>query len=183
MTSRELSGGDYLFLAVLAQSPASAYDVKKQMASSLSFFWSAQHSQVYQQARRLQRDGYVEQRGAPAARNRRLLTLTARGEDALRRWLHSPAPRYRIYDESLGKLYFAGLAESGSADAMLADQRRQHAELLAEFEALEAALAAVDDEDVPPFPLYTLHLGIEVQNAYLRWIDATLADLERRRSR
>src|SRR2546421_10006391 len=118
MRQQSLSGGDYLFLALLTRGPASAYDIKKEMSSSVSFFWSADHSQIYQQATRLQRDGYVEQRGEPTGRNRRTLALTAKGRNALRDWLREPAPPYRIYDESLAKLFFADLATPAAAIAL-----------------------------------------------------------------
>jgi DNA-binding PadR family transcriptional regulator len=180
MASRDLSGGDYLFLAFLARGPASAYDLKKEMASSVNFFWSAQHSQVYQQATRLQRDGFIEQRGEPAGRMRRMLGLTSKGEEALRGWLAAPAPTYRIYDESLAKLFFAGLSTPRAARALLVDQQEQHAGLLAEFERIAAVLEGVDYGDNVPGSLYTLRLGIEVERGYLRWIGETLEDLDGR---
>lgn len=183
MVVHKLSGGDYLFLAFLARGPASAYDVKKEMASSVNFFWSAQHSQVYQQAARLQRDGYVEQRGAPTGRNRRTLALTETGAAAFQDWLRQPAAPYRIYDESLAKLYFARLADDPSTDSsveLLLDQQQQHGDLLADFERMLVALEGVDYRDEHPYQLYTLRLGIEVEQTYLRWITSTLDDLHRR---
>jgi DNA-binding PadR family transcriptional regulator len=85
MSKRELSTGDYLFLAFLKTGPRSAYDLKKEMTSSVNFFWSAQHSQVYQQANRLRRDGYIEHRGSASVRNRQLLAITDEGSHAVLR--------------------------------------------------------------------------------------------------
>jgi PadR family transcriptional regulator AphA len=177
---RKLATGDYLFLAFLKAGPLSAYELKKEMSSSVNFFWSAQHSQVYQQANRLRRDGYIEQRGPTSARNRRLLALTEEGAHAVDRWLSEPAAPYRIYDESLAKLYFASFTDNATTTALLEDQRRHHAELLAEFERIHAVLSGVDFGDVIPGQFYALRLGVEVESAYLRWIDQTLADLRRR---
>ena len=178
--SSELSGGDHVFLAFLARGPLSAYDIKKEMASSVSFFWSAQHSQVYQQASRLQRQGYIEPRGHSGARNRVLLGLTSQGREAVREWLCDPAPAYRIYDQSLAKLYFADLADPETAVRLLQDQRDQHTALLAGFARLRTALEGVDYQQRVPYQLYTLQLGIRVEQAYLDWIEATLADLAAR---
>lgn len=180
MTDHQLGGGDYVFLAFLARGPMSAYDVKKEMGSSVNFFWSAQHSQVYQQARRLQRDGYIEPRGTSGSRNRTFLAITTKGRSALDAWLQEPTPLYRIFDQSLAKLYFGGLAGSDATERMLEDQRRQHAELLEQFERIRSTLEAVDYGEHLPYQLYTLRLGIEVENGYLRWIDETIADLRRR---
>jgi DNA-binding PadR family transcriptional regulator len=176
----ELSGGDYVFLALLAHGPMSAYDVKKAMASSISFFWSAQHSQVYQQAGRLQRDGYIEPRGSAGARNRTVLGLTRAGREAVDAWLREPAPTYRIYDQALAKLFFADLADPGTAARLLEDQQRQHAAILEGFTRIKEALETADHGDRLPYPLYTLLLGIRVEHAYLDWLTLTLADLAAR---
>ncbi len=178
--SNELPSGDYVFLAFLARGPMSAYDMKKAMASSVSFFWSAQHSQVYQQASRLQRRGYIEPRGDAGARNRILLGLTDSGREAVGAWLREPAPTYRTYDQALAKLYFADLAEPGTAARLLEDQRRQHAALLEEFSQIQKVLEAVDYGDHIPYQLYTLLLGIRVEQAYLDWITGTFDDLAAR---
>jgi PadR family transcriptional regulator AphA len=175
--SSELSGGDYVFLAMLARGPMSAYDIKKLMASSVSFFWSAQHSQVYQQANRLQRRGYVEPRGRVGPRNRVLLAITDSGRAAVDAWLRESAPAYRIYDQSLAKLFFAGLADPATAVSLLKDQQRQHAELLDTLTGISDALRAADHPDYIPYELYTLLLGIGVEQAYLTWITHVLDDL------
>src|SRR5437899_2052613 len=130
MAKSKLSTGDYVFLAFLRIGPRSAYDVKKEMAASVNFFWSAQHSQVYQQAARLRRDGYIEARGSASGRNRQLLALTDRGTEALEDWLASPPAPYRIYDESLAKVFFANLSDPASTDKVLAAAEAHHADLL-----------------------------------------------------
>jgi DNA-binding PadR family transcriptional regulator len=180
MGTGELSTGDYLFLAFLKTGPLSAYDLKKEMTSSVNFFWSAQHSQVYQQANRLRRDGYIEPRGSASARNRQLLALTEQGANAVDQWLEEPAAPYRVYDESLAKLFFANYSGHATTTELLRDQQRHHAELLAEFERMHTVLSTVEFGDVIPGQLYALRLGIEVEHAYLRWIRQTLADLQRR---
>jgi len=180
MGKSELATGDYLFLAFLKTGPRSAYEIKKEMSSSVNFFWSAQKSQVYQQANRLKRDGYIEPRGAASARNRQLLALTAEGTRAVDLWLEEPAAPYRVYDESLAKLFFASFTTHTTAAKLVTDQQRHHTELLAEFERIETVLGAVDFGEVVPGQLYALRLGIEVERAYLRWIRQTLADLRQR---
>lgn len=180
MGRSRLSTGDYVFLAFLRLGPRSAYDVKKEMASSVNFFWSAQHSQVYQQAGRLRRDGYVAARGSASGRNRQLLALTDAGREALEDWLAQPAMPYRIYDESLAKVYFGDLADPAALDKILAEVQEHHAALRREFEEMHAVLDDVEYGDVIPGQLYALRLGIAVERAYLRWARETRADIERR---
>src|SRR6266851_1034508 len=94
MPELDLPPGDYVFMAFLGCGPMSAYDVKKAMAGTVNFFWSAAHSQVYQQARRLVRDGFIAERDDESSRRRRILSLTPKGEQALGAWLHTPAPLF-----------------------------------------------------------------------------------------
>lgn len=180
MADGNLSTGDSLFLAFLKNGPRSSYDLKKEMSSSINFFWYAQHSQVYQQANRLRRDGFVEPRGAASGRNKQLLALTAKGSAAVDDWLRSPAASYRVYDESLAKIYFSSLSGPEVTHELLLDQQRRHADQLAEFEQLEAVLGRVEPGQVVPGQLYALRLGIEVERAYMGWIDQCLTDLRDR---
>jgi DNA-binding PadR family transcriptional regulator len=172
-----LNPGDYVFLAFLSGGSLSAYDIKGLMASSVSFFWSAAHSQVYQQAARLLRDGYLAEVATVGPRGRRLLALTPDGQEALSAWLASPAPLVQAYDQSLVKLFFGSEVERADLVAMLVDQRRQHAALLAEYEAILAVLEAVDTSPHPPYQLMTTRLGVRVERAWLQWLDETIAEL------
>jgi PadR family transcriptional regulator, regulatory protein AphA len=183
MSKVQLTTGDYLFLAFLKTGPHSAYEIKKEMTSSVNFFWSAQHSQVYQQANRLRRDGFIEPRGSTSTRNRQLLGLTKEGAKAVALWLKEPAAPYRVYDESLAKVYFASFAGEAATAQLLSDQQRHHTEMLGQFERLRDALETVDFGDIVPGQLYALRLGIEVERAYLRWIRHSLADLANLRNR
>lgn len=173
-----LAPGDYVFMAFLGCGPMSAYDVKKAMAGSVNFFWTAAHSQVYQQARRLVRDGFVEESPGDNARRRRILSLTPAGRKAVAAWLAGPAPLVRSYDESIAKLFFGDQGDPADLAAMLEDQRAQHAALLASFEGMAAGLGAWDWGTMPPYPVLTLRLGVRVERAWVEWLDETIAVLK-----
>jgi DNA-binding PadR family transcriptional regulator len=178
--SSELPAGDHIFLAFLLWGPASAYDIKKTMAISVSYFWSAAHSQVYQQATRLVRDGYIKEREAQGARRKRILSLTPKGRRAVNEWLRSPASFPELRDEALAKLFFAAHGDVSKMRAMLLDQRDHHVSQLAEYEAIRKLLELADNPEVP-FELMTLRLGIAVERTYLTWLDDVLGDLEKKR--
>jgi PadR family transcriptional regulator, regulatory protein AphA len=178
MSSEQLAPGDYVFMAFLSGGAASAYDVKKLMEWSVSFFWSAAQSQVYQQASRLLRDGYIEEKATVGPRGRRLLALTEKGRATLDVWLRSPAPLYRVYDQSLVKLLFGAQGGRSAIIAVLEDQRIRHLELLAEYERLQLALSSHDPGDTPPYERMTLELGIRIEHAWIPWLEETLARLK-----
>jgi PadR family transcriptional regulator AphA len=175
--SADLASGDHIFLAFLLWGPASAYDIKKTMAISVSYFWNAAHSQVYQQATRLLRDGYIKERDAPGARRKRILSLTPKGRRAVKEWLSSPASFPELRDEALAKLFFAAHGDRSELRAMLLDQRDHHVSQLGEYEGIRKLLEQADNPEVP-FELMTLRLGIAVEQTYLTWVDEVLAELE-----
>jgi DNA-binding PadR family transcriptional regulator len=178
--SSELPAGDHIFLAFLLWGPASAYDIKKTMTISVSNFWSAAHSQVYQQATRLLREGYIKEREAPGGRRKRILSLTPKGRRAVNEWLRSPSSYPELRDEALAKLFFAAHGDVSKMRAMLLDQRDHHVSQLAEYEGIRKMLELADNPEVP-FELMTLRLGIAVEQTYLTWLDNVLKELEKPR--
>ena len=178
MSSENPAPGDCIFMAFLLWGPASAYDIKKTMAISVSYFWSAAHSQVYQQASRLLRDGYIKEKDAPGGRRKRILSLTAKGRKAVNEWLRSPASFPELRDEALAKLFFAAHGDVEQLRAMLLEQRDHHVSQLGEYEGIRKLLEQTDNKEVP-YELMTLRLGIAVEQAYVKWLDGVLAELGR----
>ena len=176
-----LAPGDYVFLSFLAWEPMTAYDIKKFMAESVSNFWSAAHSQVYQQAKRLIRDGYVREQVLPGARRRRVLHLTPKGRRAVMHWLRTPAHPPQYYSEAMVKLFFAAQARDLEATTrMLERERERNGELLAKFEALLPVLLAQEEDR---YPAMTLDLGIRLHRTLVEWTDDTLRKLREDRER
>jgi len=175
----ELAAGDHIFLAFLLWGPASAYDIKKTMAVSVSYFWSAAHSQVYQQANRLLRGGFIKEKEAPGGRRKRILSLTPKGRRAVTGWLASPASFPEFRNESLAKVFFAAHGDLEKIRAMLLDQRDHHVSQLAEYEGIRKLLELADNPEVP-YELMTLRLGIAVEQTCIAWADEVLKDLDRK---
>lgn len=177
----KLAPGDFVFLSFLAWAPMTAYDVKKFMAQSVSNFWTAAHSQVYQQARRLARDGYLREQPVPGARRKRLLHLTPKGRRAVRTWLRQPARPPQYFSEAMVKVFFA--RQAGDLDAtlrLLEHEREGYREQLAAFEALLPLLEMEPDQH---YPAMTLDLGMRLYRTLVGWCDETIRKLERERAR
>ena len=175
--TQKLAPGDYVFLAFLTWEPMTAYDIKKFMAESVSNFWSAAHSQVYQQAKRLVRDGYVREQVLPGARRKRVLHLTPKGRRAVMHWLRQPAEPPQYFSEPMVKLFFA--AQAGDLEAthrILQADRDRNRELLTAFEALMPVLLASEEDR---YPAMTLDLGIRLHRTLVEWADDTLRKLEK----
>jgi DNA-binding PadR family transcriptional regulator len=167
--------GDYVFLAFLTQQPMTSYEIKKGLEASVSHFWSTAHSVVYQQAARLERDGYIKGRAVAGARKKRVLSLTPKGRRAVVRWLRDPDAQDQLFSQMLVKVFFAREAGDLAATiAMLEAKREEIAELLPSHHAFLPELAREH-----PFPAITLDLGIRLYRTILDWIDDTIPKLEK----
>ena len=135
---------------MLLLAPMSAYQLKKAMEGSISHFYSAAHSQVYQQASRLVRDGYVREKEAPGGRRKRILSLTPKGRQAVLEWLRAPEADDQLYSELLVKTFFASYADDPGAMRTMLERRREESEaMLAWLRAVPARPGGGGRQPVP----------------------------------
>lgn len=79
----------YALLGFLNYAPMTGYDLKKILEDSVSFFWSAQTSQIYRELKALEKDGYIVSEVKPSSKGpeRREYIITESGISHLRNWL------------------------------------------------------------------------------------------------
>jgi DNA-binding PadR family transcriptional regulator len=104
-------------LGLLAQRPASGYDLLKQFEQSMANVWPATQSQLYGELNKLADTGLIEVADI-GPRGRKEYRITAEGRAELRRWVTSPQddPPYR--SAPLLRVFLLG--------AVPADQAREH---------------------------------------------------------
>jgi DNA-binding PadR family transcriptional regulator len=166
----------YPVLALLAESPAHGYEIKRGLEDRFGAVIAPLNAgQVYTTLQRLQRDALVrddavEQSGRP---DKRVYRLTDAGRDALREWLGSPSAPTRLRDDFFMKLHFAhdlGLADPAE---LIAAQRAAYLGALAE---LERVLEGGGEDHVTTLAVEGAALHLE---ADLRWLDRCEAVLAR----
>jgi DNA-binding PadR family transcriptional regulator len=167
----------YALLGILARSPASGYDLARQLRAPIGFFWRARHSQIYPELAQLEAEGLVqhtliEQADLP---DKKVYTITAAGEAELRRWVTEAVDAPVVRDELLLKTFSLWLAEPAAALALFREHERQHATQLQVYEGLKQELEAQGQEKLmelgsPHFAKYiTLQRGILYEREYLAW--------------
>ncbi len=129
----ELTPTSYIVLGLVDQlGEASPYDLKQAVARSVGNFWSVPHSQIYREAARLERAGYLSCRreSTSGGRPRKVYRLQEDGVEELSRWRQElPSELPELRDPGLLKLFF------GADPHPLAEARREaHQRKLAEYE-------------------------------------------------
>jgi DNA-binding PadR family transcriptional regulator len=146
----ELTGGELVRLAELR----------------IGQFWSLTRSQVYRELVVLERDGLVEP-GSPGPRDARPVRVTAAGRESYRRWLTGALPEDTIRIPVLLAVSFGAALEPDALRDLLERSRADHRRRLADYEQLDAALAAAPDGE--PWARATVAFGLAYERAVLAW--------------
>lgn len=186
MERERLPTTTYALLGLLADGPASGYELADLVSRSIANFWPIEKSQVYGELRRLESLGYVDasdvaQSGAP---DKRVYALLEDGERALDAWLGEAGyQRERVRNAFLVKVFFGWRMEPERLEALLDEYR---ADALAERDRLQAIVDHLASVPSTAFGRATAEFGLRHAQATLEWCDdmrARLPELRRRARR
>jgi DNA-binding PadR family transcriptional regulator len=103
--SSDLTNISYVTLALIGDGGASPHDLVDMFRRGGHVYYAVAPSRLYAEPKRLEQLGYVSSEKRPGkTRERTFYTLTAKGRDALRRWIVEPPALPRIQNEAVAKL-------------------------------------------------------------------------------
>lgn len=158
----------HALLGLLADGPASGYDLLKRFDGTLAFVWPATQSQLYTELGKLDRDGLVEVT-VHGPRGRKEYAVTDAGRTELRRWLTDTEPERTRRNEATLRVFFLASVSPDDARRYLEREAEVAAEQLATFRELAAS---VDWDAMPAwvrFSRVALEQGIRVTETNLEW--------------
>ena len=160
-------------LGLLEGRPKHGYELRRSFDERLAGARPLRSGQVYSTLGRLERDGQVHDIGGEQGPGpeRRLFAITDAGIAELERWLQAPEPPEPYLQSAVYAKVVVALSTGRSAQAILDAQRDRH---VAEMRALTRSKAKADVAGVVRADFALLHLDADI-----RWIDLTLARLER----
>lgn len=82
----------HVILGFVEMSPLSGYDLKSMFDSSVKFYWSATHTQIYRTLDEMLGDGWLNVEIVPQTErpNKKVYSITEQGRVELRSWLETP---------------------------------------------------------------------------------------------
>jgi DNA-binding PadR family transcriptional regulator len=176
----------YALLGLLARSEQTGYDLSQGLKDPVSFFWHAQHSQIYPELAKLESWGLVkykriEQTERP---DKKVYTLTATGKKRLEAWLTDPLEVPKVRDELVLKAYSLWLTDSNAAVQMMRNHAEAHAERLVEYERrLEQVKRKTGKQAGLKSPWFgvqaVLMRGIGYEREYMAWCEWMIERLEK----
>jgi DNA-binding PadR family transcriptional regulator len=166
----------YALLGLLAEEPASGYDLARKFERTLRrHAWHAQQSQIYPELARLAGDGLAEV-VAEGARGRRTYAITEAGRIELRRWVMDPDDEPVVRNEFALRLFLLSTLDAEDARKVL----RQQAEAsLREYERLRTTIDGASSGAAVPVALFAAELGARYFKTVHEWTQWALEHLDR----
>jgi len=171
----------YAILGLLGIAPMSGYDIKKEAATSIGYFWSESYGQIYPALSELESAGLIRrQPGRQKGRERQVYEITNEGRRALDAWLAEPPRPTPVRSEFLLKLFLSDASHAVRATEWVEQLLAEETERLSQFRMIRDGLMA-EQKDHPslPFWLSTLSFGEHRSQAVVRWCRETLKVLRK----
>ncbi len=190
----------YAILGLLYRQEYSGYDITSQFKQEIGQFWSAKHSQIYPELRKLVDEGLIEFRTQIQGEKleKKMYTITDNGRQELLAWASQPEPLPETEkDEFMLKMYFIHTLSLAEARALFEDQLQQRraklADLQQRYEELMPVFVSEEDKEnhsdgtkgnqasdkVSPLQFSNPHLGhylvlskaLAREQSYVDWLE------------
>lgn len=162
-------------LGLLAERPASGYDLLKLFEKSLANVWPATQSQLYGELNKLAEAGLIEVT-AIGPRGRKEYRITGAGRAELRRWISNPQDDPPFRSASLLRVFLLGEIPRDQARAQLAEMA-EHAD--AEVKRLEELRDSIEwRDDGPDFGLAALDYGLRMNAMHAQWARSVIESID-----
>lgn len=172
----------YAILGLLDQRELTGYDMKKHFEDSLGQFWSAKHSQIYPELKRLTEEGFIEFDIHIQGKKleKKVYQITDAGKRELHEWLRKKGPiPDTTKDEFMLKTFFISSMDQKEAAGLFSHQPLERTK---KVEMLEQKLNVLTEEDPSAQSLHSTQFGhylvltraIEREKGYVRWLQKTL---------
>lgn len=174
----------HAILSILTESEKTGYDLTKNFESSIGYYWSASHQQIYKTLGDMHKDEWVDvkitnQSGKP---DKKLYSVTPKGEEALREWAVLPTKSPSKKNQLLIKLLLTRLVGPEPILEQLNTRLKEVYALIGEYSKIEQEFFTPKpgpDTHIKNTTSYlTLRNGILSAHAELDWLHESIETLE-----
>ncbi|PRY55992.1 PadR family transcriptional regulator [Glycomyces artemisiae] len=162
----------YALLGLLADSPASGYDLTQRFEKQLQMIWPAKHPQIYGELGKLADAGLIAV-DSEGPRGRKVYAITPEGLAEVRRWLTEEPVDHTARLEALLRSLFYWLMDPEDLGEHLASEAAFYRAAAAGFREYAAAKDRGDYGDAPSVKSMrmTIEAGIRLYEALADWAE------------
>ena len=171
----------YAILGLLARERLTGYDLTKRFDTSIGFFWSAKHSQIYPELAALTKEGMVtfEVVTQTSKPNKKVYTITDEGRTELARWVAEPADKRTVKDPLMLRTWAIGAVDPALGLDHLKGALAEAEKRCAYFAQLETEVTTATEEVSEPWQgaLLALRMGVMQATMYRDWLRWAVAEM------
>ncbi|BBX05168.1 transcriptional regulator [Mycolicibacterium moriokaense] len=165
-------------LGLLADQPASGYDLLKLFQLSMDMVWPATQSQLYGELNKMAAEGLIKVANL-GPRGRKEYAITDAGRAELQRWMLSPHEDPPIRNAALLRVLMLGLVTSDQQREYMETYRATAERDLARYEQIRDSHEWTDSDD-DFFANAVLENGLRWSKAKAEWASWVIDALDRR---
>jgi len=122
----------YIILGLLNNESMTGYDLTKAFDSDIGELWTADHSQIYPQLKKMEENKLISHHEVQVGQKltKKSYDIQPAGHDIFQNWLKETTDNDGTHDEFILKLYFINNKDSKLLPEMIADQKQYHQEKL-----------------------------------------------------
>lgn len=163
---------DFVILGLLSHEPMTGYEIKKRIDSALHFFWSGSFGSIYPTLNQLESEGKVTKENISLnGREKISYSITEKGKEDLKNWLHRPSEKDELRYETLLKLFFGNVTGLENATEHIERFEEKCKGELLTLNVFAKNLEQALDNDTHKHYYLTVKFGIKTYESYLRWCD------------
>jgi DNA-binding PadR family transcriptional regulator len=167
----------YVLLGLLSHTPMTGYDIKKSVATRMSYFWDLSYGQIYPTLKQLEKNKLITQKTEinPKGPNRKVYTITTTGIQELQTWLTKPAKNEVHKYEFLLKLIFGDQTTPEINQKHIEEFKARNQKILQTMSLFEGSLKPILNQSESHYHvLLTILLGKSISKASIEWSDKAL---------
>lgn len=176
----------FALLGLLARESLTGYDLTKRFDTTVGFFWSAKHSQIYPELAALTKDGLVtfELVTQTSKPNKKVYTITDEGRAELARWVAEPADKRTVKDPLMLRTWAIGAVDPTLGLDHLKASLAEAEKRCVYFAQLETEVreATVGHEEAWQGAFLALRMGATQATMYRDWLRWAVAELTQAKS-
>lgn len=168
----------YAILGLLYQGPRSGYDMAQEFQNTLNEFWSAKHSQIYPELKKLTAKGLVEYHVeiVGTVLEKKQYSITSKGREEFLQWMNcdlelppTPKSEFRL------QLFFSGCLTAERRMEMMAYQLKLHQDRLTYLRNNQRKFTEIPSKDNPEFGDYlVLQYAIMREENDCKWLEGCM---------
>ncbi|MEA4987936.1 MAG: PadR family transcriptional regulator [Anaerovorax sp.] len=176
---------EYAILGVLQYKPASGYNIKKILDTSINHFWYADQSQIYRTLSKMEKDEWINmdliiQSNKPSSK---VYHITEKGKEEFLNWLNSPMQMVQHKIPWLMQFFFAARLSDEAIINILEQvseqiKKRINVNTSNNLQENKAYKVAFTERDLF-FMELTHDYGLMIHQSILQWVEKVIAQIKK----